>query len=192
MLIHRGYRGGQWRAWLSSSSMNAIDRLADVGPWYRPDQQTTLFENHRAGSRPDWTAPRHLDLPPADHGNVEACGRTPLSYWRLPPPLPGRGVNPMAMPAREWADAPRAVGPALKQVRVAFRTAVGPALKQVRVAFRAAVRRALRRVPAVEAATMRVALRPAVEERAVAGLAAARPQEAQAVPPRRLSGRALA
>ena len=42
------YGGGQWRAWLSSSLMNAIDRLADVGPWYRLDQQTKLFEN-RAG-----------------------------------------------------------------------------------------------------------------------------------------------
>ena len=42
------YGGGQWRAWLSSSSMNAIDRVADVGPWYRPDQQTKLFENRAA------------------------------------------------------------------------------------------------------------------------------------------------
>ena len=39
------YGGGQWRAWLSDSSMNAIDRLADVGPWYRLDQQTKLFSN---------------------------------------------------------------------------------------------------------------------------------------------------
>lgn len=42
------YGGGQWRAWLSSSSMNAIDRLVDVGPWYRLDQQTKLFENSAA------------------------------------------------------------------------------------------------------------------------------------------------
>jgi hypothetical protein len=42
------YGGGQWRAWLSSSSMNAIDRLADVGPWYRLDQQTKLFESRTA------------------------------------------------------------------------------------------------------------------------------------------------
>jgi hypothetical protein len=39
------YGGGQWRAWLSDSSMNAIDRLADVGPWYRLDQQTKVFTN---------------------------------------------------------------------------------------------------------------------------------------------------
>jgi hypothetical protein len=37
--------GGQWRAWLSSSTMAALDRIADVGPWYRLDQQTLLFEN---------------------------------------------------------------------------------------------------------------------------------------------------
>ena len=29
--------GGTWRAWLSSSTINAIDRIADVGPWYRLD-----------------------------------------------------------------------------------------------------------------------------------------------------------
>jgi hypothetical protein len=39
------YGGGQWRAWLSSSAVNAIDRIVDVGPWYRLDQQTKLFEN---------------------------------------------------------------------------------------------------------------------------------------------------
>ena len=40
--------GGTWRAWLSDSSMNAIDRLADVGPWYRLDQQTKLFASRAA------------------------------------------------------------------------------------------------------------------------------------------------
>lgn len=29
--------GGTWKAWLSSSTVNAIDRIADVGPWYRLD-----------------------------------------------------------------------------------------------------------------------------------------------------------
>jgi len=56
--------GGQWRAWLSSSSMNAIDRLADTGPWYRLDQQTKLFEN-RAGIAQGPLAP--ID-DPADAG----------------------------------------------------------------------------------------------------------------------------
>ncbi len=35
--------GGTWRAWLSSSTENAIDRIADVGPWYRLDQTTLVF-----------------------------------------------------------------------------------------------------------------------------------------------------
>jgi hypothetical protein len=42
------YGGGPWRAWLSDSSTNAIDRLVDVGPWYRLDQQTKLFDNRAA------------------------------------------------------------------------------------------------------------------------------------------------
>ncbi|HVW69149.1 MAG TPA: hypothetical protein VHB68_09245 [Steroidobacteraceae bacterium] len=42
------YGGGQWRAWISSSTVNAIDRIVDVGPWYRLDQQTKLFENRAA------------------------------------------------------------------------------------------------------------------------------------------------
>ncbi len=38
----RGF-GGAWRAWLSSSSVDAIDRIDDVAPWYRTDQETLLF-----------------------------------------------------------------------------------------------------------------------------------------------------
>jgi hypothetical protein len=29
--------GGTWKAWLSTGTVNAIDRIADVGPWYRID-----------------------------------------------------------------------------------------------------------------------------------------------------------
>ena len=36
--------GGTWKAWLSSSRIDAIDRISDVGPWYRLDQTTVLFE----------------------------------------------------------------------------------------------------------------------------------------------------
>lgn len=35
--------GGMWRAWLSTSQVDAIDRIEDVGPWYRVDQETLLF-----------------------------------------------------------------------------------------------------------------------------------------------------
>jgi hypothetical protein len=48
MTAGQTYGDGQWRAWLSSSTVNAIDRLADVGPWYRLDQQTKLFESRAA------------------------------------------------------------------------------------------------------------------------------------------------
>lgn len=38
----RGH-AGSWRAWLSSSTVDAIDRIADVAPWYRVDRETLLF-----------------------------------------------------------------------------------------------------------------------------------------------------
>lgn len=38
----RGF-GGSWKAWLSSSETDAIDRISDVAPWYRVDQETLLF-----------------------------------------------------------------------------------------------------------------------------------------------------
>jgi hypothetical protein len=34
--------GGAWKAWLSDDKTNAIDRIADVGPWRLTDKQTTL------------------------------------------------------------------------------------------------------------------------------------------------------
>jgi hypothetical protein len=37
--------GGTWTAWLSSSTADAIDRIADVGPWYLVDQCTRVFAN---------------------------------------------------------------------------------------------------------------------------------------------------
>jgi len=41
----QAYGGVQWKAWLSSSTMTAISRIEDVGPWYRLDQTTLLFAN---------------------------------------------------------------------------------------------------------------------------------------------------
>lgn len=37
--------GGTWKAWISSGSVNAIDRIADVGPWYLVDRMTKVFNN---------------------------------------------------------------------------------------------------------------------------------------------------
>lgn len=38
----RGF-DGEWRAWISSSAVDAITRLDDVAPWYRTDRETLLF-----------------------------------------------------------------------------------------------------------------------------------------------------
>lgn len=35
--------GGLWRAWLSSSTVDAIARIDDLAPWYRVDRETLLF-----------------------------------------------------------------------------------------------------------------------------------------------------
>lgn len=44
----RGALGGTWTAWLSTTAVNAIDRVADVGPWYRIDQTTLVFPTKAA------------------------------------------------------------------------------------------------------------------------------------------------
>ena len=38
-------KGSHWIAWLSDAQNNAIDRLQDAGPWYRPDGTTKVFED---------------------------------------------------------------------------------------------------------------------------------------------------
>lgn len=38
--------GGNWKAWLSSSTVDAIDRVSDVGPWY--DLGGTLIFSNKA------------------------------------------------------------------------------------------------------------------------------------------------
>lgn len=37
--------GGKWKAWLSSSTVDAYDRIADVSPWYLVDRRTMVFAN---------------------------------------------------------------------------------------------------------------------------------------------------
>ncbi len=41
-----GSLGGTWRAWLSTPSVNAIDRIQDVSPWYLIDRETLVFPVH--------------------------------------------------------------------------------------------------------------------------------------------------
>lgn len=37
--------GGTWQAWLSDANVDAIARLADVGPWYQVDRSEVIFNN---------------------------------------------------------------------------------------------------------------------------------------------------
>lgn len=37
--------GGAWKAWISSGSVNAIDRINDVGPWYLVNGVQKVFNN---------------------------------------------------------------------------------------------------------------------------------------------------
>jgi len=45
-----GYAGlaGSWKAWISDTTVDAIDRIADVGPWYLVDRTTLVFSNKAA------------------------------------------------------------------------------------------------------------------------------------------------
>ena len=44
--------GGTWRAWLSTSTVNAIDRIAGNGPWYRMDGALAFPNRARLGTTP--------------------------------------------------------------------------------------------------------------------------------------------
>lgn len=37
--------GGSWKAFLSTATVNAKDRINEVGPWYNVDRATKLFNN---------------------------------------------------------------------------------------------------------------------------------------------------
>ena len=45
-LEHAG--GGDWRAWLSTAQEDAIDRVADVGPWCLMNRSAVVFESKLA------------------------------------------------------------------------------------------------------------------------------------------------
>ncbi len=70
------FNGAIWKAWLSDSSTNAIARITDVGPWYRVDQKTKVFDDKAelALTQASLSAPIALDeLGAAVVGNA--------SYW---------------------------------------------------------------------------------------------------------------
>lgn len=71
-------KGGTWRAWLSSSTVNAIDRINDVGPWYQEPSSGALVKtfNNKA----------NLLTSPLQHIYVDEQGRgsaasTFPDYW---------------------------------------------------------------------------------------------------------------
>jgi hypothetical protein len=45
---HAAGLGGAWVAWLSDTKTNAIDRIADVSPWYLVDGRTRIFADKDA------------------------------------------------------------------------------------------------------------------------------------------------
>jgi hypothetical protein len=61
--------GGTWKAWISSGSTNAIDRINDVGPWYLVDGVTKVFNNKA-----------NLLTTPANEIDMTESGAVP-SWW---------------------------------------------------------------------------------------------------------------
>ncbi len=44
--------GGNWKAWISTSTVNAIDRIVGNGPWYRMDGAVAFPNRARLGTTP--------------------------------------------------------------------------------------------------------------------------------------------
>jgi hypothetical protein len=57
--------GGTWVAWLSDSSVDAIDRIPDVGPWYLVNGYTVVFHSKA-----------HLEGNPVAHLAMDESGTT--------------------------------------------------------------------------------------------------------------------
>jgi hypothetical protein len=70
----RGHLGGMWTAWLSTSSVNAIDRITGDGPWYLVDQTTLVFANKAAITG---TGPAHA----IDHDELDAFASGDDDVW---------------------------------------------------------------------------------------------------------------
>lgn len=72
--------GGSWKAWLSSSEADAIDRVSDVAPWYRLDRETLLFASKRELAR----GPRARIDPSSASENWDSCMRFGIcsqTFW---------------------------------------------------------------------------------------------------------------
>ena len=61
---------GTWRAWLSQSGADAIDRITDAGPWYRLDGALVFAD--RGGLKSEALVP----IDRAEDGSPVACGKS--------------------------------------------------------------------------------------------------------------------
>jgi hypothetical protein len=95
--------GGAWKAWLSSSGVDAIDRIADVSPWYRLDQTTLLFETKEELTR----GPRaRIDPTDATCADVATCQ---FAFWSGTA-LTGRGTSDNCLDWTEYLGQHATVG----------------------------------------------------------------------------------
>jgi len=54
--------GGTWKAWISDENTDAIDRIADVGPWYLMDYSQIVFNDKSGLAGEPLTMPRITEL----------------------------------------------------------------------------------------------------------------------------------
>lgn len=71
--------GGNWVAWLSDSSTNAIARVTPVAPWYLVDGETLVFQYHTWPGAPDLPGPSLATTPSATL-NMDEYGKKTLSF----------------------------------------------------------------------------------------------------------------
>ncbi len=71
-------KGGTWRAWLSSSTVNAIDRIADVGPWYQEPSAGALVKTFNNKANLVTSPLQRLYVDEEGRGNSVSTQRT---YW---------------------------------------------------------------------------------------------------------------
>jgi hypothetical protein len=61
--------GGTWKVWLSTSTVNAIDRIVEHGPWYRMSGSAVLFNN-----KPNLRTLPDVPIEENEHGHTVLWG----------------------------------------------------------------------------------------------------------------------
>ncbi len=113
---------GNWIAWISDSSRNAIDRISDVGPWYRLDgyrvfdNKAQLMQTPQAPIDVDETgAINHAQnvwtgtsvggtVSDGDGGSVLDCQDWNTSGSNQTPPLPIGRIGSTNFKDGQWTD----------------------------------------------------------------------------------------